>query len=153
MQRIVNLVMQQRRQSFAAADSQCLGRQALQNVLGVVRTAKEGAVQSGPHPPMHLGRARDQQYSEGRAHRNGGFRSRGEKAGERTRAPRRPPPRRCTWVAPEISSTPKVAPTGMAAFDPAEKRRENACASQKVAPTETARIRKTNPRSTDRKST
>src|ERR1017187_10189902 len=32
-----------------------------------------------------------------------------------------------------MSSTPKVAPTGMAAFDPAEKRRENTCANQKVA--------------------
>src|ERR1035438_7170112 len=51
-------------------------------------------------------------------------------------------------LSPEISSTPKVAPTGMAAFDPAEKRRENTCANQKVAPTEIARMRKTNPRST-----
>ena len=87
MQRVVNLIVQQGGQSFAAADGKRLGGQVLQNLLRVVGAAEEGAVQPRAHAAMHLGCARDQQHAEGRAHGNGGFRSGGEMAGEYLRQP------------------------------------------------------------------
>ena len=106
MQRILNLIVQQRRQSFAAAD---------------------GQVSSRPGSPESAARRK----SCGRRRGPAGF------------APADAPESR-----PRSAARRRSRPPGSPPSSRRRRWRENACASQKVAPTETARMRITNPRST-----
>ena len=78
MQRIPDVLLQQRSQFFARGDGQRSGRKLFQDLLRVVGAAEERAVQPRADIAMDLGCSRNQQHTKGRADGNRGLRAGGE---------------------------------------------------------------------------
>ena len=82
MQSLRDVFLEQPRQGFATAHRQCLGGQILQDLLRVIGTAEEGAIEARAYPSMNLGRARDHEHTKGCANGNCGLRTRGKMTSE-----------------------------------------------------------------------